>query len=80
MKAYYEHAGIVIYHGDCLELLPHLPVEWYSSMSILVTDPPYTAAGGSTNGRTADRPANRPTLLSRPTPLRGWLLSRQSDS
>lgn len=36
MKAYYEHAGITIYHGDCREILPLLePVD------LLLTDPPY---------------------------------------
>lgn len=38
MKPYYEDtkAGIVIYHGDCREVLPTLgPVD------VLVTDPPY---------------------------------------
>lgn len=24
-KPYYDHAGIVIYHGDCREILPELP-------------------------------------------------------
>ncbi|KPL08935.1 hypothetical protein AMJ85_07475 [candidate division BRC1 bacterium SM23_51] len=33
---YYDHAGIQIYHGDCLEVLPTLgPVD------CVVTDPPY---------------------------------------
>ncbi len=36
MKAYYEHAGITIYHGDCREILPELdPVD------VVITDPPY---------------------------------------
>lgn len=36
MKPYYEHAGIVIYHGDCREILPTLgPVD------LVLTDPPY---------------------------------------
>jgi site-specific DNA-methyltransferase (adenine-specific) len=36
MKPYYEENGIVIYHGDCREILPHLgPVD------LIVTDPPY---------------------------------------
>ena len=36
MKPYYEHAGITIYHGDCLEILPGLePVD------LVLTDPPY---------------------------------------
>ena len=36
LTPYYEHAGITIYHGDCLEILPQLgPVD------AVVTDPPY---------------------------------------
>jgi site-specific DNA-methyltransferase (adenine-specific) len=36
MKPYYEHAGIVIYHGDCREILPTLP-----KVDLVLTDPPY---------------------------------------
>jgi site-specific DNA-methyltransferase (adenine-specific) len=36
MTPYYEHAGIVIYHGDCREILPGLP-----KAELLLTDPPY---------------------------------------
>ena len=36
LTPYYDHAGITIYHGDCLEILPTLePVD------CVVTDPPY---------------------------------------
>jgi site-specific DNA-methyltransferase (adenine-specific) len=35
-KPYYEHEGIVIYHGDCREILPHLP-----RVDAVITDPPY---------------------------------------
>jgi site-specific DNA-methyltransferase (adenine-specific) len=35
-KPYYEHAGITIYHGDCREILPHLP-----KVDLVLTDPPY---------------------------------------
>lgn len=36
MKPYYDHKGITIYHGDCLEILPELePVD------LVLTDPPY---------------------------------------
>ncbi len=36
MKPYYDEGGIVIYHGDALEILPHLePVD------LVLTDPPY---------------------------------------
>jgi site-specific DNA-methyltransferase (adenine-specific) len=36
MKPYYEHKGIVIYHGDCLDILPDLP-----KVDLVLTDPPY---------------------------------------
>ncbi len=35
MKPYYEAGGIVIYHGDCREVLPEI------SADAMVTDPPY---------------------------------------
>ena len=38
MKPYYDHAGIVIYHGDCREILPTLASE---SVDMIWTDPPY---------------------------------------
>lgn len=38
LTPYYERDGIVIYHGDCLEILPLLPSE---SADIVWTDPPY---------------------------------------
>lgn len=47
MTPYYERNGIVIYHGDCREVLPTLePVDH------VITDPPYAArthAGAMTN-------------------------------
>ena len=36
MKPYYEHNGITIYHGDCREILPQLPIS-----PLMVVDPPY---------------------------------------
>ena len=36
MKPYYEHAGIQIFNGDCLEILPTLP-----KVDLVLTDPPY---------------------------------------
>lgn len=36
MKAYYQHGGVTIYHGDCREFA-HLA----SSEAVIITDPPY---------------------------------------
>ena len=38
MKPYYEHTGITIYHGDCLEIMPTLPA---SSVDLVLCDLPY---------------------------------------
>lgn len=35
MKPYYDHAGITIYHGDCVDILPQI------SGDVVVCDPPY---------------------------------------
>lgn len=47
MKPYYEHAGITIYHGDCLDILPEL-----AGFSGIVTDPPYSSGGAYRGDRT----------------------------
>ena len=48
-RPYYDHAGITIYHGDCREILPHLP-----PVDLVLTDPPYGISekwkGGSGHG------------------------------
>ena len=38
VKPYYDHAGIQIWHGDCREILPGLPL-----VDLVLTDPPYNA-------------------------------------
>ncbi len=46
-KPYYDDGnGIVIYHGDCREILPHLP-----KVDLVLTDPPYGI------GRDGSRPS-----------------------
>jgi 16S rRNA G966 N2-methylase RsmD len=49
---YYDHGGIVIYHGDCREILPAL-----EPADLVLTDPPYgvLAATGSAATRRATR-------------------------
>ena len=43
MQPYYQDGAATIYHGDCREVLPEMPM-----CDLVVTDPPYklTAAGG----------------------------------
>jgi len=36
MEPYYNHDGITIYHGDCLDVMPRL-----QAVDLLLTDPPY---------------------------------------
>lgn len=38
MKPYYEQDGVRLYHGDCREVLPGLPVD---SVNVILTDPPF---------------------------------------
>lgn len=45
MTPYYEHGGITIYHGDVLEVPP------CQMANLLLTDPPYSRAGGIHTGR-----------------------------
>lgn len=40
MKPYYEHAGVTIYHGDCLQVLSQFDKEY---ASVIMTDPPYSS-------------------------------------
>ena len=37
MKPYYSHKGIVIYHGDCRDIVPQLD----QKIDCIITDPPY---------------------------------------
>lgn len=50
MTPYYERGGITLYHGDALEIMPSLS----GRFAVTYTDPPFTAAGGATNGRVLD--------------------------
>lgn len=40
MKPYYSEGGVTIYHGDCRDVLPTLPVA-----DLVLTDPPYGLGG-----------------------------------
>lgn len=49
MKPYYEEPGIIVYHGDCREIVPLLP-----NVDLVLTDPPYGIgeAAGKNKSRT----------------------------
>lgn len=49
-----------VIEGDCLEVLRGFPNETFDAV---VTDPPYTAAGGSTNGRSEGHAADSQFFL-----------------
>ena len=47
MKPYYEHAGITIYHGDCLSVMGQLAPHYGERLfDLLLTDPPYGIGEG----------------------------------
>lgn len=54
MKPYYEDELVTIYHGDTLKVLGGALGMSAAPPGVLLTDPPYTAAGGSTNGRSSE--------------------------
>lgn len=61
MTPYYDDGkGIVLHHGDALAVLRGMAP---GTVDALVTDPPYTAAGGSTNGRSAGHDADSQFFL-----------------
>ena len=43
LQPYYEHGGVTIYNGDCLDILPRLPD---NSVDLILTDPPYFKVKG----------------------------------
>ena len=64
MKPYYDKAGITIYHGNALEILPHV-----SEFDILLTDPPYSSGGmfrGDRMEQTTTKYVTTGTLRARP--------------
>lgn len=48
MRPYFECDRIRLYHGDCLEVMPELS----TPIDAVVTDPPFSYAGGASNGIT----------------------------
>lgn len=61
---YYDHEGITIYHGDCLDVLPDL-----SGVGAVITDPPYSSGGAFRGDRvrqTVDKYVQSATVAYRP--------------
>jgi hypothetical protein len=66
MRPYYDHAGITIWLGDCLEILPSL------SADVLVTDPPYGINYASGMANALPGIANDGDLYARDAVLSKW--------
>ena len=49
-QPYYDHDGITIYHGDCRDIMPHLP-----KVDCLISDPPYGINLGTHRGVSDER-------------------------
>ena len=64
MTPYYADDDVTIYHGDCLDILPHL-----SGVGAVVTDPPYSSGGAFRGDRamsTVAKYVNSDTAAYRP--------------
>jgi site-specific DNA-methyltransferase (adenine-specific) len=77
MTPYYEHHGIVIYHGDCRDILPSLP-----KVDLVLTDPPYgidySPEGG---GKVPKRFTNADKVIGDDAPFdASWLLLLAKDA
>ena len=73
-KPYYDEGGIQIFHGDCREILPHLP-----KVDLVLTDPPY---GVEFRGETWDKDVPKiaiqlPELYSRVAIIMGTVAAWQ---
>lgn len=64
MKPYFERDGIVIYHGDCREILPQLT----EHIDLVLTDPPYLTneTGVPIRGRGVAAPRSDSTSIGMP--------------
>lgn len=56
MKPYYANDRVMLYHGDCLELMATLPDK---SISTVLTDPPYSSGGRRENARSLRKSMTR---------------------
>ncbi len=56
-KPYYKDSSVTIYHGDCREILPALPIA-----DLVITDPPYNV--GVNYGKSVDDNKSRAAFIS----------------
>lgn len=68
MKPYYERAGVVLYHADCLDVMVDMTA---GSVESVITDPPYCAGAVSEAQRTR---ANGQGLRSENLKRFGWFV------
>lgn len=58
MNVYYTDEQVTLYHGDCLEVMSGLAA---ASVSVVLTDPPYSSGGRRENARSLRRSMLRAT-------------------
>jgi DNA modification methylase len=68
VRPYYEHSGISLYHGDCIDVIRALPPE---SADAVVTDPPYGIDYQS--ARRIDKAQWKPKIANDTRPFIWWL-------
>lgn len=73
MTPYYEQDGIVIYHGDCREILP-LPCD------VIVTDPPYGIGWSRGVNRQRNSKAHDGIVNDEDTSARDWMLATMRET
>ncbi len=67
MSPYYNHGGIVIYHGDCREILPTL-----QAVDLVLTDPPYGIGADEGQMARAGKQDGNAAAPSRDYGISGW--------
>ena len=72
MKPYYQDASVTIYHGDCVEVLPTLPM-----VDLVVTDPPYII-GAVSSGAMASKSGGWADMMNSSAWFTAWY--RQTDA
>src|SRR6478752_3840234 len=56
MTIYWQGDGITLHHGDCVEVMRSMPAD---SVSVVLTDPPYSSGGRRENSRSLRKSMTR---------------------